>query len=134
LIDEDEVLIGIVGEWKVDIYKDVHLTQMRVARLVKLVIAGDLDGVLPTTGKQYLSTRRGLFRLAARGNSDNTTEQAAHRRAGAQIVQIFGNLSTQRQSEGWMTVTELYKLHRVRFDDRAMLAKIIQRYREDAER
>jgi hypothetical protein len=129
MIDEDEILIGIVGERKVDTYKEVHLMQMRLARLVKLVIADDLGGEMPSTGKQYLSTRKGLFRLAARGNSDNTTEQAAHARAGAQIVQIFGSLSPLRQSQGWMTVTELYKLHRVRFDDRAMLAKIVWRYR-----
>jgi hypothetical protein len=129
MIDEDEILIRIVGGPKVNTYKEVHLTQMRLARLVKLVIADDLGGQLPSSGKQYLSTRKGLFRLAARGNSDNSTEQAAHARAGAQIVQIFGNLSPLRQAQGWMTVVELYKLHRVRFDDRAMLAKIVRRYR-----
>jgi hypothetical protein len=130
MIDEDEILIRIVGKPRVNTYKEVHLTQMRLARFVKLVIADDLAGQLPVSGKQYLSTRKGLFRLAARGNSDNTTEQAAHRRAGAQIVQIFGNLSALRQAQGWMTVVELYKLHRVRFDDQTMLAKIVQRYRD----
>jgi hypothetical protein len=132
MIDEDEILIEIVGGPKVAAFKEVKLTQMRVAHLIKLVIADDLGGSLPTSGKQYLTTRKGLFRLAARGNSDNTTEQHAHHRAGARIVQVFGGLSPLRRSQGWMTVAELYKLHRVRFDDHAMHAKVVDRYRQSA--
>ena len=107
MIDEDEILTRIVGARHVDIFKDVHLTQMRLARLVKLVIADDLRGALPASGKQYLSTRKGLFRLATRGNSDNTTEQAAHRRAGAQIVQVFGDLSPLRKAQRWSASVRL---------------------------
>jgi hypothetical protein len=88
MIDNDELLTAIVGERRVATFKEVKLTSMRLARVVREVIAEDLHGTLPTTGKQFLTTRHGVFRLASRPNSDNTTEQLAHERMGARTVQV----------------------------------------------
>jgi hypothetical protein len=130
VIDNDEVLIAILGERKVEAFKEVKLTSMRLARVVREVIANDLSGSLPASGKQFLTTRRGLFRLASRPNSDNTTEQEAHRRLGATTVQVFGELSPVHQSRGWITVEELYRLHRVRFDQTRVLDDVVARFRD----
>jgi hypothetical protein len=78
VIDNEELLVAILGSDKVATFKEVKLTSMRLARVVREVIAEDLDGSLPPTGKQFLRTRCGLFRLASRSNSDNTTERQAH--------------------------------------------------------
>ncbi|HZT16020.1 MAG TPA: hypothetical protein VFA19_08735 [Gaiellaceae bacterium] len=101
---------------------------MRLARVVREVIAADLDGELPAKGKQFLTTDRGLFRLASRPNSDNTTEQLAHKRLGAKTVQVFGDLSPIHRAQGWMTVEELYDLHGVRFNAGTMLRKVVRRF------
>jgi len=132
MIDNDELLVAIVGEEKVATFKEVKLASMRLARVVREVIAEDLHGTLPVTGKQFLTTRRGLFRLASRPNSDNTTEQIAHTRMGARTVQVFGDVSPLHHSRGWMTVEELYRLHRVKFDAPAMLTKVATRFRAAA--
>lgn len=129
VIDNDELLVAILGASKIAIFKEVKLTSMRLARLVREVIADDLDGSLPKTGKQFLTTPRGLFRLAARPNSDNTTEQLAHQRMGARTVQVFGAVSPVHHARGWMTVEELYGLHGVEFDAQVMLTKIVTRLR-----
>jgi hypothetical protein len=129
MIDNDELLAAIVGAKKVATFKEVKLTSMRLARVVREVLAEDLDGTLPAKGKQFLTTRRGLFRLASRPNSDNTTEQLAHTRMGAKTVQVFGELSTVHRSRGWMTIDELYRLHRVKFDAAEMLSKVATRFR-----
>jgi hypothetical protein len=129
MIDNEELLVAIVGESKVATFKEVKLTSMRLARVVREVIAEDLQGTLPATGKQFLTTRRGLFRLASRPNSDNTTEQLAHTRMGARTVQVFGDISTIHHSRGWMTVEELYRLHRIDFDAPTMLNKVATRFR-----
>ena len=132
LIDNDELLIAILGGSKVATFKEVKLTSMRLARVVREVIADDLQGSLPAAGKQFLTTREGLFRLAARGNSDNTTERLAHARMGARTVQVFGNLSATRRGQGWMTVEDLYALHGVRFNAPTMLSKVVRRFQAPA--
>jgi hypothetical protein len=129
MIDNEELLVAIVGESKVATFKEVKLTSMRLARVVREVIAEDLHGSLPPAGKQFLTTRRGVFRLASRPNSDNTTEQLAHTRLGAKTVQVFGDLSAVHRSRGWMTVEDLYRLHRVKFDANAMLNRVAVRFR-----
>ena len=124
MIDNDELLIAILGEDKVETFKEVKLTSMRLARVVREVIADDLQGSLPARGKQFLTTRRGVFRLASRPNSDNTTEQEAHRRMGATTVQVFGELSAIHKARGWITIEELYRLHRARFDQAWLLRQV----------
>jgi hypothetical protein len=130
VIDNDELLIAILGQSKVETFKEVKLTSMRLARVVREVIANDLGGSLPARGKQFLITRRGRFRLASRPNSDNTTEQEANRRLGATTVQVFGDLSPIHRARGWITVEDLYRLHRVRFDQTRMLADVAARFRD----
>ena len=132
MIDSDELLVAILGATKVAAFKEVKLTSMRLARVVREVIADDLDGSLPETGKQFLTTRCGVFRLAARPNSDNTTEQLAHRRLGARTVQVFGAVSPVHHARGWMTIEELYALHGVRFDAQKMLQQAVTRLRTSA--
>ena len=102
---------------------------MRLARVVRETIAADLHGTLPINGKQFLTTESGVFRLASRGNSDNTTEQAVHQQMGARTVQVFGDLSPTGRAQGWMTVEELYALHRVRLDPQALLQAVADRFR-----
>jgi hypothetical protein len=132
MIDSDELLAAIVGEAKVATFKEVKLTSMRLAHVVRQVIAEDLDGTLPSTGKQFLTTRRGLFRLASRPNSDNTTERHAHVQMGAKTVQVFGDMSALGRARGWITVEELYRLHRVKFDPTEMLKKVAIRFRAES--
>lgn len=129
MIDNDELLIAIVGDDKVETFKEVKLTSMRLARVVREVIADELRGTLPRRGKQFLTTRSGVFRPASRPNSDNTTEREAHRRMGATTVQVFVQLPPTRQAEGWITVEELYRRHRVRFDQARMLREVATRFR-----
>lgn len=50
VIDNDELLVAILGERKVATFKEVKLTSMRLARVVREMIADDLDGSLPTSG------------------------------------------------------------------------------------
>lgn len=129
MIDNDELLVAILGASKVATFKEVKLASMQLARVVREVIAHELGGTLPEKGKQFLTTRQGVFRLAARPNSDNTTEQLAHARMGARTVQVFGRVSPVHQARGWLTVEELYELHGVAFDARKMLSEVVTRFR-----
>jgi hypothetical protein len=131
MIDSEELLVALCGRRKVAAFKEVKLTSMRLARVVKQVIAEDLDGSLPPTGKQFLTTSRGTWRLAARANSDNTTEESVHRRLGVRLVQVFGELTDYRRSKGWITVEDLYGIHSVRFDAAAMLRRVATRLQSE---
>lgn len=124
MIDNEELLTAVYGMRKVSTYREVAHGWVDLARVAKELIAEDLDGTLPPTGKQFLTTRLGRWRLAARHNTDNTTERAAHEAAGVKYVQIFGELSALRRAQGWISVEELYALHRVRFDEEAVLVRI----------
>lgn len=129
MIDSEELLIEICGAEKVGAFKEVKLTSMRLASVVKQVIAEDLHGSLPPTGKQFLTTAQGTWRLAARANSDNTTEEAFNRRVGARLVQVFGDVTEFRRGKGWITVAELYEIHGVKFNARRMIRKVESRSR-----
>ena len=128
MIDSDDLLVRLCGAERVASFKEVMLTSMRLARVVKDVVAGELDGTLPPTGKQFLTTPRGRWRLAARANSDNSTEARAHLRAGARSVQVFGELTPYRREQGWITLEELYGLHDVEFDPERLLRKVSERF------
>jgi hypothetical protein len=127
VIDRDELLLRICGAARVAAFKDVKITSMRLATVARDVIADDLHGELPTHGKQFLKTRQGLWRLASGPNSDNTTEQAMHRRAGARYVLIFGDISPAQESRDWISLAELYRLHRVKFDSERFLQAVANR-------
>lgn len=127
MIDSEALLVEICGANKVAAFKEVKLTSMRLARAVKEVIAEELHGDLPPHGKQFLTTPKGKWRLAARPNSDNTTEELAHKRMGARLVQVFGEVDHQHRSRGWITVDELYAIHGARFDLNRMLKKLAER-------
>lgn len=127
MIDSEELLVELCGVEKVEAFKDVKSTSMRLARVVKEAIAQDLGGTIPPSGKQFLTTREGTWRLAARANSDNSTEMHAHRRAGAQYVQVFGHLSDYRRAQGWMSIDELYAQHGRRFDPGRLLREVERR-------
>jgi hypothetical protein len=127
VIDSEELLVALCGRREVDSFKEVKLTYMRLARVVKEVIAADLGGELPVRGKQFLTTPEGLWRLATRANSDNSTEARAHRRAGARSVQVFGEVSRYRRGQGWMSVDDLYAEHGLVFDSRRLLKQVIER-------
>jgi hypothetical protein len=131
MIDNEELLVALCGPRKVAAFKEVKLTSMRLARVVKHVIAEDLDGSLPPTGKQFLTTPRGTWRLAARANSDNTTEEGVHRRLGVKLVQVFGELTDYRRSKGWITVEDLYGIHAVKFDSATLLRRVATRVRSE---
>jgi hypothetical protein len=128
LIDSDDLLSAIVGQRKVATFKEVKFTSMRLARIVREVIASDLGGKMPTKGKQFLTTKQGIFRLASRPNSDNTTEQLAHKRMGATVVQVFGELSPTHIARGWISVEQLYARHGKRFNATQMLQKVARRF------
>jgi hypothetical protein len=127
VIDSETLLVEICGAKKVAAFKEVKLTSMRLARVVKEVIAEELHGDLPPRGKQFLTTSKGKWRLATRPNSDNTTEELAHKRMGARLVQVFGEVDHQHQARGWLTIDELYAIHGARFDSNRMLKKLGER-------
>ncbi|HEX6701999.1 MAG TPA: hypothetical protein VF101_14830 [Gaiellaceae bacterium] len=122
-------MIEICGDANVAAFKEVKLTSMRLARAVKEVIAEELDGDLPRKGKHFLRTEKGIWRLAARENTDNTTEERAHKRMGAHLVQVFGDINERRRERGWITVEELYGRHGVHFDGDRIVKKVIDRLR-----
>jgi hypothetical protein len=127
MIDNDELLKAVCGSEKVAAFKEVKRTSMRLAGVVREVVAEELGGSLPPSGKQFLTTSRGTWRLAARANSDNSTERAAHRSMGVGLVQVFGEVPEQRRTEGWIDVADLYDLHAARFDQRRLLRKVARR-------
>lgn len=133
MIDNEELLVALCGERKVGAFKEVKRTSMRLARVVRRVIADDLGGSLPTTGKQFLTTDRGKWRLAAKANTDNSTEEEAHRQLGARFVQVFGEVADDRRARGWIGVDELYALHGVKFDARRIVEKTVVRLRDEGD-
>lgn len=127
MIESDELLVAICGDAEVAIFKTVKGKSMRLARAVKEVIAEELDGNLPSSGKQFLSTSRGTFRLATRANSDNSTEEAAHRRMGAVSVQVFGEVDERHRERGWISLEDLYQRHGLRLREQQILRKLATR-------
>lgn len=124
MIDNEELLKTVCGSDKVAAFKEVKRSSMKLAGAVRAVVAEELGGSLPAHGKQFLTTTHGTWRLAARANSDNSTELAAHRAMGVELVQVFGEVPDQRRAEGWIDVADLYNLHGVRFDQRRLLRKV----------
>lgn len=129
MIDDDAILGSICGPQRVQTFKTVKLTSMLIGRVVKQIVAEDLNGTLPPFGKQFLTTQRGVFRLALRANTDNTTEEAAHRRAGAELVQVFGTPGPRRAQRGWIGIDQLYARHGVPFDANILVDRVIARVR-----
>lgn len=129
MIDSEQLLVRVCGARNVVAFKDVKRTSMRLADVVRHVVAEELAGELPATGKRFLFTERGTWRLASRANSDNTTEDTAHRRMGATTVQVFGELSALRREQGWITIAELYDIHGVAFDAERLESKVARKLR-----
>jgi hypothetical protein len=127
MIDSEQLLVVLCGEDKLAAFKEVKLTSMRMARVVREAIADELDGSLPSTGKQFMTTARGTWRLASRPNSDNTTEEGVHRRMGVGFVQVFGELADFRRAKGWMSLEDLYAIHGVPFKPARLLRKVAKR-------
>lgn len=124
MIDSDEVLRAVCGSADVEAFKRVKVTSMRIADIARRVIADELHGQIPETGKQFLITERGTWRLASRANSDNSTEESAHRHMGARPVQMFGELTAFRRSRGWISIEELYAIHGLEFRPRPLMRRI----------
>ena len=127
MIDNDDLLTELCGIEDVETFRRVKVTAMRLARVVKQVIATALGGTVPATGKQYLTTSQGKWRLATRANSDNSTEAHANERAGARPVQVFGALTNYRRDQGWMSIEDLYVHHGQAFDPEQLLDKVRKR-------
>lgn len=106
MIDHRELLIALCGSQEYDAYVRVKKVTMLLARAARQVVADDLGGEIQATGKQYVRTSLGLWRVAMGDNSDNSTEQAANDRAGARVVQVC-----DRPSNGAINLEELYRLH-----------------------
>lgn len=70
----------------VETFKRVKLGQMHLARLAREIAAEMVGGTVEGSGKEFVRTEQGVFRLCARANSDNTTERYAHHEMGAKTV------------------------------------------------
>ncbi len=127
MTDNEELVKAVCGSDEVVAFKEVKRRSMQLAGAVRAVVAEVLGGTLPPSGKQFLTTGRGVWRLAARSTSDNSTGRAAHRRMGVGLVQVFGEVPEQRRAEGCIDVADLYGLHGVRFDQRRLLRKVARR-------
>lgn len=72
-------------------YKRVKATTMRIADDARDICARLVDGRIGDggrSGKQFLQTSRGKFRLATSMQSDNSTEVAAHERMGVRTIHL----------------------------------------------
>lgn len=70
-------------------YKRVKRGTMALARIGRDVAAEIVRGEIgdgTRSGKEFVRTRVGLYRLSFGSNSDNTTERAAHQRMGAKLI------------------------------------------------
>src|SRR5690348_12504368 len=121
MIDSEVILEAVCGASEVAAFKRVKVASMRLADSARHVIAEDLGGEIPHSGKQFLLTKRGTWRLAPRANSDNSTEASAHRSMGARPVVMFGEVTSFRRDQGWISIEELYALHRTRFDPQRLI-------------
>jgi hypothetical protein len=77
-------------EEEVAIYKMVKRGSMLFARIARRVAAEMVGGYILKTGKEFVHTEHGMFRLAMAENSDNSTERIAHIEMGAKLV-VMGN-------------------------------------------
>jgi hypothetical protein len=121
MIDSEEILLRVCGAPDIAAFKRVKATQMRFAHAARQLIARDLGGMIPESGKQFLDTPLGRWRLASKPNSDNSTEAYAHRQMGARPVLMFGDLSAFRRKQGWISIEELYEAHDVPLDPRRLV-------------
>lgn len=69
-------------------FKRVKLGQMHLARVAREEAARIVGGEIKTSGKEFVYTELGAFRLCVSRNSDNTTEVRAHRAMGATTVMM----------------------------------------------
>lgn len=72
-------------EEDVAVYKRVKRGTMELGRTAREVAAEMVDGRIGV-GKEFVRTRRGVYRLAMSDNSDNSTERTAHDGMGAAAV------------------------------------------------
>jgi len=84
--DEDEVMT----------YKRVKRGTMILARVARDIAADMVQGTIYGSGKEFVHTTQGMFRLAMAENSDNSTEQIAHTEMGAVTI-IMGSRYQMRQ-------------------------------------
>ncbi len=72
-------------------YKRVKAATMRIAddaREIAARIVGGTIGDIGRSNKQFISTGKGMFRLATSNQSDNSTEVAAHERMGVTTIHL----------------------------------------------
>lgn len=83
---------------QVDNFTFVRRLQQRAADVCREILAEMVEGEIRDpngTGKQFLWTRRGLFRIATSRLADNSTEDAAHRRLGAETLNVDDDKALQ---------------------------------------
>lgn len=67
-------------------YRRVKRGTMALADISREVVATIVGGTILFEGKQFVRTKRGVFRLCTAANSDNSTERYAHAKLGAKTV------------------------------------------------
>lgn len=75
----------------VQTYKRVKAATMRIgdeARAIAAALVHGTDGDGSRSGKQFIQTTRGKYRLATSMQSDNSTETAAHERMGVETIHL----------------------------------------------
>lgn len=87
-------------------YKRVKATTMRIADDAREICCRLVNGKIGDggrSGKQFLQTGRGKFRLATSTQSDNSTEVAAHERMGVATI----HLSEPEEMIAWFALHDL---------------------------
>jgi hypothetical protein len=133
VIDSEEIYRAVCGAADVAAFKRVKATSMRFADAARHVIAEELGGTMPESGKQFMDTEHGRWRLAPNTNSDNSTEASAHRRMGAKPVLMFGEPSAFRRAQGWISIEEFYELHGARLRPKRLIRLAAKRLDARAE-
>lgn len=77
-------------------FRRVKRGQMKLAEVARAVVAEMCQGTVLPDGKEFVRTRRGLFRLAMAANSDNSTERAAHDDMGVTTVVMGDDAELER--------------------------------------
>lgn len=94
-------------------FKRVKRAQMRLATVARHTAAHMVGGHVASEGKEFVTTKLGVYRLAMTSRSDNNTEKREHDRLGAKTI-YMGNDEMMHEfftAHGWTGLTVGLTVH-----------------------
>lgn len=117
-MDKKALAVEVFGDAAILNHNQVHGFYMSHARLIRELVAEDLGGEVDYSGKEFVRTYKGLFRVSAGNNSDNATELREHERLGVRNVVVFGS------RDDALTLAELYDMHGYELDEQVFFDEL----------